>query len=48
VLQELLATTALQDYLVYQFSPRLVAIQPDAVDILVQEMEQRGYTPRVE
>ena len=46
-LQELLVSTSLREHVVYQFSPRLVAIQDDAVDELVQEMERRGYTPRV-
>jgi hypothetical protein len=47
-LQELLINTSLREHLVYQFSPRLVAIRPEAVEGLVQEMEKRGYTPRVE
>jgi hypothetical protein len=47
-LQELLINTSLREHLVYQFSPRLVAIRPAAVEGLVQEMERRGYTPRVE
>jgi len=47
-LQELMINTSLRDHLVYQFSPRLVAIRPEAVESLVQEMEKRGYTPRVE
>ena len=47
VLQELLVSTSLHEYLVYQFSPHLVAVRDDAVDQLVQEMERRGYTPRV-
>jgi hypothetical protein len=46
-LQELLASIPLQEHIVYQFSPRLVAIEDGAVDHLVQEMEKRGYTPRV-
>jgi hypothetical protein len=46
-LRELLASTSLREHLVYQFSPRLVAIRTKAVDILVEEMEKRGYTPRV-
>jgi hypothetical protein len=46
-LQELLVSTPLQEHLVYQFSPRLVAIQKDAVDELIKEMEKRGYTPCV-
>jgi hypothetical protein len=47
-LQELLSNTALQDHVIYEFSPRLVAIRPEAVDDLIQEMEKRGYTPHVE
>jgi len=47
-LQELMSNTSIRDHLIYQFSPRLVAIRPDAVDALVQEMEKRGYTPHVE
>jgi hypothetical protein len=47
-LHELLSNTSLRDHLVYEFSPRLVAVRPEAVDDLVQEMEKRGYTPAVE
>ena len=43
-----MSNTALREYVIHEFSPRLVAIQPDAVDDLVQEMEKRGYTPHVE
>jgi hypothetical protein len=46
-LQELLIGTSLGDHLVYQFSPRLVAIWADAIPALIEEMEQRGYTPRL-
>lgn len=46
-LQELLVSTSLREHIVHQFSPHLVAIQDDAVDQLVQDMERRGYTPRV-
>lgn len=46
-LQELLVATSLRNRLLYRFSNRLVAIQPEAIDQLVQEMEKRGYTPRV-
>lgn len=46
-LQELLVSTSLREHLVYQFSPHLVAIREDAVDQLVEDMERRGYTPRV-
>jgi hypothetical protein len=47
-LQELMVSTSLREALVHQFSPRLVAVRLEAVDTLVQEMEKRGYTPRVE
>jgi hypothetical protein len=47
-LQELLISTSLADHLVYRFSPRLVAIWADSVDSLVEEMETRGYTPRIQ
>jgi hypothetical protein len=46
-LQELLASTSLSEYMIYQFSPCLIAIRPDRVDDLVREMEGRGYTPRL-
>jgi hypothetical protein len=46
-LQELLISTSLADHLVHQFSPRLVAIWADSIPTLVEEMEQRGYTPRL-
>jgi hypothetical protein len=47
-LQELLASTSLAQHLVYQFSPRLVAIKADAVDTLRSELVQLGHTPRIE
>lgn len=47
-LQEILSNTSLREHLIHQFSSRLVAIRADAIDILVQEMEKRGYTPHVE
>jgi hypothetical protein len=47
-LQELLSNTSLRDQLIYEFSPRLIAVQPDSVDALVGEMEKRGYMPAVE
>jgi hypothetical protein len=46
-LQELISSTSLRRHIIHRFSPRLVAIQPDVVDELVQEMERRGYTPHV-
>jgi hypothetical protein len=47
-LQELLSNTSLRDHLIYEFSPRLIAVQPDSIDDLVNEMEKRGYTPAME
>lgn len=47
-LQELLISTSLADSLVHRFSPRLVAIWADRIDALVEEMEKRGYTPRIQ
>ena len=47
-LQELLISTSLGDHLVYQFSPRLIAIWADGTDLLIEEMERRGYTPRIQ
>ena len=46
-LQELFISTSLADSLVYQFSPRLVAIWSQDLDALVQDMEKHGYTPRI-
>lgn len=47
-LQELLISTSLGDSVVYQFSPRLVAIWAEGMDDLVKEMEKHGYTPRIQ
>ena len=47
-LQELLASTSLAQHLIYQFSPRLVAIQTEAVEALRNELVRQGHTPRVE
>jgi hypothetical protein len=47
-LQELLASTSLGQHLVFQFSPRLVVIQADAVDTLRDELVRLGHTPRIE
>ena len=46
-IRELLAATSLAQHIIYRFSPRLVAIEPDAVDDLVRELQEKGYTPRV-
>jgi hypothetical protein len=47
-LPELLASTSLAQHLVYQFSPRLVAIQAEAVEALRDELVRQGHTPQVE
>jgi hypothetical protein len=47
-LQELLASTSLVQHLVYQFSPRLVAVKTEAVDALRDELVRLGHTPRIE
>ncbi|OQY25247.1 MAG: hypothetical protein B6I34_02445 [Anaerolineaceae bacterium 4572_32.1] len=47
-LRELLASTSLAQHMVYQFSPRLIAIESDAVDILHEELVRQGHTPRIE
>jgi hypothetical protein len=45
-LNELLAGTSLPRYLLYRFSPRLVAISPEGVAELREEMVKKGYTPK--
>jgi hypothetical protein len=47
-LQELLASTSLAQHLVYEFSPRMVAIKTEAVDALREELVRLGHTPRIE
>lgn len=46
-LQELLNTTSLAEYVIYQLSPRVVVIKSEAADLLRGEMIKKGYTPRV-
>lgn len=45
--RELMASTSLRQYILHQFSPRVVVIRDDAVDKFVLELEKKGYTPRV-
>lgn len=45
-LAELLATTALPQHLIYKFNPRLIAVDPVAVDDLIAEFTLRGYAPK--
>ncbi len=46
-LNELLAGTSLSQHMLYRFSPRLVALNPDGVSTLLAELEKKGYTPKV-
>ncbi|HLF27673.1 MAG TPA: helicase-associated domain-containing protein [Anaerolineae bacterium] len=46
-LAELLAGTALSQYLLYRFSPRLIAIRPDGVEALKADLVKKGYTPKM-
>lgn len=47
LLRELQATTSLASVMLYQFTPRLIAVEDDAVDQLVTELGARGYAPRI-
>jgi hypothetical protein len=47
-LQELLAQTDLREHLLFTFSPRLIALQPDTADAFVRQLVKKGYTPKVE
>jgi hypothetical protein len=46
-LRELLASTSLGQFVVHQFSPRLVVVRDENVDAWVIEMVKKSYTPRV-
>jgi hypothetical protein len=45
-LGELLAGTSLSRYLLYRFSPRLIAIRPEGAAELREELVKKGYTPK--
>lgn len=45
-LAELLATTTLPQHLIYKFNPRLIAVDPSAIDDLIAEFTVRGYAPK--
>lgn len=47
LLPELLAASALRKSVLHTFSPRLIAVDPGAVDAVVADLTARGYTPRV-
>jgi hypothetical protein len=46
-LRELLAGTTLGQFIVHQFSPRLVVVRDENVDAWMSELVKKGYTPRV-
>ncbi len=45
--RELAANTSLLSHAIYQLSPRAFVVADDDVDGLVEEMQAKGYTPRV-
>lgn len=45
--RELAANTSLLKHVIYQLSPRAFVIPDDEVDGLVEEMQSKGYTPRI-
>ena len=46
-LRELVAGTTLGQFIVHQFSPRLVVVRDENVDEWVNEIVKKGYTPKV-
>ena len=47
-LPELIAGTRLSQILLFTFSPRLIAIRPEAAVSFLAELQAKGYTPRLE
>ena len=47
LLPEVLAATSLRAHVLQAFTPRLVAVAPQAVDAVVAELTRLGYAPRV-
>jgi len=47
-LGELLAGTSLAQHMLYRFNPRLIAVRPEDVESLREELVKKGYTPKVE
>lgn len=47
LLHELLATSSLKSVLLDVITPRLVAVEPGGVQVLLAEMQRLGYTPTV-
>ena len=46
-MEELAAAAELEACVVKQLSPRVVIVDPETADGLVQRMQRKGYTPRV-
>ena len=46
-LEELMAATPLPAHVIRQLSPRVVIVDPEYLDTVLQAMMQKGYTPRV-
>lgn len=45
--KELAASTRLMQHVVYQLSPRAFILCEDGLDALIEELQAKGYTPRV-
>ncbi len=45
--KELAASTSLGKHVIYQISPRAFVLPDEAVDGLIEELQAKGYTPRV-
>jgi hypothetical protein len=46
-LKELMAATPLPAHVIRQLSARVVIVDPEYLDTVLQAMKQKGYTPRV-
>jgi hypothetical protein len=47
ILEELMAATPLPVHVIRQLSPRVVLVDPEYLDSVVEVMLRKGYTPRV-
>jgi len=45
--KELAASTSLMQHVVYQLSPRAFVLHEDGLDALIEELQEKGYMPRV-
>ena len=46
-LEELVAATPLPVHVIRQLSPRAVLVDPEYLEVVIQAMVRKGYTPRV-